>query len=273
MNDISLYFSGKRLIGDDYTVEEIEQWYADEKEGYADISDGDMFEGQYIYHSINTIHGFKHLPDTTFEKVLGFGSAYGYEFEPILDKIGSLTIVEPSDNLVSNKIGSITPNYVKPSIEGRLKLPDSSFDLITSLGVLHHVANVSFVMKELFRVLKPGGYFLVREPIVSMGDWRNPRKGLTMHERGIPLNIFKDIIHGEGNIEIEKESYFFCMTNFMERTIGKAFKKPVKSYPFYIKLDSYLGKLLKWNIHYHHDAFVKKISPQNVYFILRKRES
>lgn len=273
MSEDSAYFSGEKLIGDDYTVEEIEQWYADEKEGYADISDTDMHEGQYIYHSINNIHGFKYLPKKVYENVLGFGSAYGHEFEPILDKIGNLTIVEPSDTLVSNKVGTITPTYVKPSIEGKLDLPDSSFDLVTSLGVLHHVANVSFVMKELFRILKPGGYFLLREPIVSMGDWRQPRKGLTMHERGIPLNYFKKIIQEDDSIIIEKESYFFCMTNFMERTIGKALKKPVKSYPLYIKLDSILGKALKWNIHYHHDAFHKKVGPQNVYFILKKAES
>lgn len=38
-----------------------------------------------------------------FENVLGFGSAYGFEFEPIVDKIGSITIVEPSEKLISNK--------------------------------------------------------------------------------------------------------------------------------------------------------------------------
>jgi ubiquinone/menaquinone biosynthesis C-methylase UbiE len=34
-----------------------------------------------------------------------------------------------------------------------LPLPDESFDIVCSMGVLHHVSDVA----EIFRVLKPGG--------------------------------------------------------------------------------------------------------------------
>ncbi len=38
MNDeFSTYLSGERLYGDDFTIEEIQKWFADEAEGYADL--------------------------------------------------------------------------------------------------------------------------------------------------------------------------------------------------------------------------------------------
>lgn len=112
-----------------------------------------------------------------FKNVLGFGSAWGNEFEPICNMIGNLTIIEPSDNLVNNKIGNLTPKYIKPSIDGKLPFSNNSFDLITCFGTLHHIPNVSFVISELIRVLKKDGYLLLREPIISMGDWRKPEMG------------------------------------------------------------------------------------------------
>ena len=57
-----------------------------------------------------------------------------------------------------------------------MEFPNNYFDLITSFGVLHHIPDVSKVFSELSRVLAPGGYLLIREPIVSMGDWSYPRK-------------------------------------------------------------------------------------------------
>jgi ubiquinone/menaquinone biosynthesis C-methylase UbiE len=53
---------------------------------------------------------------------------------------------------------------VKPSTDGALPFPDASFDLVTCLGVLHHIPKVSFALCELYRCLTPGGFALVREP-------------------------------------------------------------------------------------------------------------
>jgi ubiquinone/menaquinone biosynthesis C-methylase UbiE len=39
----------------------------------------------------------------------------------------------------------------------RLPFPDDYFDLVVSNGVLHHTANTESAVREVFRVLKPGG--------------------------------------------------------------------------------------------------------------------
>lgn len=40
-----------------------------------------------------------------------------------------------------------------------LPYPDNSFDVVTSFGVLEHVQNEPESLKEIFRILKPGGLF------------------------------------------------------------------------------------------------------------------
>ena len=41
----------------------------------------------------------------------------------------------------------------------QLALPDNSFDYVYSWGVLHHSPDIAQSLKEMTRVLKPGGGF------------------------------------------------------------------------------------------------------------------
>lgn len=45
----------------------------------------------------------------------------------------------------------------------KLPYPDNSFDFITSLMILHHEKNYKELIKEIYRVLRPGGFFVMRE--------------------------------------------------------------------------------------------------------------
>lgn len=243
------YLKGNKLYGDEFTAVQIEKWYKQEAEAYADLGSKNKEEYKYWYHEFNKVHGFQKLKHiSSFENVLGLGSAWGFEFEPIIDKIKKITIIEPSDNLVSEKIGNVVPKYVKPTITGQLPFEDAQFDLITCFGTLHHMPNVTYSIGEMIRVLKKDGYLLIREPIISMGDWRHPRKGLTMNERGIPIKIFEKIF-ADNNVEIVSAGYCFTMSSYIQRLFGKLFKKPIFSYKTYVLFDKYLSKLFKSNIH------------------------
>ena len=60
------YFSGKKLYGNDFTEEQIRQWFRDEELGY--YNPGSHSEGgthEYGYHALNRRHGFRILPDRT----------------------------------------------------------------------------------------------------------------------------------------------------------------------------------------------------------------
>ncbi|RLF71778.1 MAG: hypothetical protein DRN55_06970 [Thermoplasmata archaeon] len=268
--DMLVYLSGEKLYGDDFTLPEIEEWYKDEEEGYADLAvKGKPSDYMYQYHMMNIVYGYNRLPpEKTFKHALGFGSAFGDEFKPILSRIKKITIVEPSEAFVHEDIDSVPVEYVKPNISGILPFPDNTFDLITSFGVLHHICNVSTVVREFYRCLEPGGYALIREPIISLGDWRKKRKGLTKRERGIPLKIFRRIVKDAGFEMVSEEKCWFYLSGYILKYF---FRKPIFNTRLGVAIDRILCILFGWNTKYHTENFLVKITrPTCVYYVLKK---
>ena len=60
----------------------------------------------------------------------------------------------------------------------RLPLMDSSIDTATTLGGIHHINDRTTLFKEIYRVLKPGGRFIYREPVSDFALWRWLRAGI-----------------------------------------------------------------------------------------------
>ena len=258
------YFSGKKLYGDDFNLNQIKKWYGDEKEGYSGLIEKDYV---YEFHALNKIHGYRKLKKIPkFQRVLSFGGAKGDELLPIIEKIDDVYIIEPSKKLRVNSLKGKPVKYLTPNISGKLYFKGNSFDLITSFAVLHHIPNVSFVLSELARVLKPNGFLLLREPIVSMGDWTKPREGLTKRERGVPLKILREIIK-KNNFEIVSERLVLFpllrRIDFGNYIGGNSV--------FWVKVDSLLGHFFSWNNKYHATNFLHKIRPQSVFYVLRKK--
>lgn len=264
------YFSGRKLYGDDFSLRQITRWFEEEAEGYAELGNRELSAYTYAYHALNRFHGFRHLKGIDrFDHVLGFGSAWGHEFEPVIDRIERLTIIDPSESMRSKQIGRVTPDYMKPGMDGRLEFPDGTFDLATCFGVLHHIPNVTFVLGEILRVLRPGGILLLREPIISFGDWNQPRPGLTRNERGIPLSHFEKVF-GEQPVEIIHKGHCFTMTYQLQLILKRMIKKPLHSFGGYVRLDSILSSLLKRNVRYHAVRKINKIAPTAIFYAVRK---
>lgn len=263
--------SGEKLYGDNFTLEQIENWYKEEAEGYSNIDDNSNSENySYYYDNLNEIYGFKNFKFNSLNNVLGFGSAWGHEFLPIINKINNLTIIEPSEKMRSKNLGKVYPKYEAPSVEGKIKYQDNKFDLITCFGVLHHIPNVSFVLSELLRVLNTNGVLVLREPINSMGDWTKERIGLTKNERGIPVEIM-DAIFKDNHVEIISKKYCFTLFYQIDKLIGKFFKKPLYYYKSYVYFDMVLSYLLKWNVRYFSQNKFQKIAPSSIFYVVRKK--
>jgi len=258
-------FSGKELYGDNFNKKQIEKWFKDEKEGYSRLFEN--YENQnYDYHELNKFHGYnkiKHIK--TFENVLSFGGAKGDELLPIINKIKNIFIIEPSKKLRAKEINGKPIKYLEPKSSGNINLKSKSVDLITCFGVLHHIPNVSFVFSEFARILKKEGVILIREPIVSMGDWAKPRKGLTKRERGIPLNIFRRIIKKNDLKIISEKKVLFPLTRKLKLSHGE-----ISNSGIIIWIDYFFGKLFSWNNKYHSTKFWHKIRPQSVFYVLQK---
>jgi len=264
------YFSGNVLYGDDFTPQEIEDWYKDEKEGYAGLIKSDPRAYHYGYHQVNNLHLFKFLPKKKFLNVLGLGSAYGHEFLPVAPLIENLYILEPSDALVNEDLPkNIHVIYKKPSTGGEMDFPDDFFDLVVCFDTLHHIPNVSQVFSEMARCLNPTGHLLVKEPVTSMGDWRLERPGLTKRERGIPYFYFERLIQKTGLITLHR-SLFFTMTSFLTRKLQKMLPKAIYEYHAYLLADKFLSRLLEWHICYHPRNWWQRIAPSQVGYVLTK---
>ncbi|MDE5606529.1 MAG: methyltransferase domain-containing protein [Bacteroidales bacterium] len=150
--------------------------------------------------------------------------------------------------------------------KGCIDLPNDFADLITCFSTLHHIPNVTYVLNELFRVLKPGGFLLLREPIHSMGDWTKKRPGLTKHERGIPTAYLENIIRKAG-ITIVQKHYFGFMGSFLDRLFkGASF---LHSRAF-LRIDRCLSGVFSFNTHYHATNKMQRVSPTGVFYVLRK---
>ena len=51
-------------------------------------------------------------------------------------------------------------------------LPDCSVDLVTCIMSMHHFRDFNQMLKEISRVLKPGGYLFIREHDVDIQDFK-----------------------------------------------------------------------------------------------------
>lgn len=266
MDDLSVYFSGEKLYGDDFTYQQIKEWYQDEENGYADLGAKDKSDYKYAYHALNELLGYKYLKNKNFENALGFGSAYGDELFPVINKIKHVTIIDPSDAFVNDHVHGVPCRYEKPSIDGKLPFEDNKFDLITCFGVLHHIPNVTFVINEMRRCLSDNGYMLLREPITSMGDWRKPRSGLTKRERGIPATIFEKVITDAGLVIVSKN---YCAFPVIYKILSKMNVSPFNSKAAVVA-DKLASMLFSWNRKYHATTFLEKLRPTAIFYVLKK---
>jgi ubiquinone/menaquinone biosynthesis C-methylase UbiE len=54
----------------------------------------------------------------------------------------------------------------------RMPLADNAFDTVFTFGGIHHVPDRQALFKEIYRILKPGGRLIFREPVSDFLPWR-----------------------------------------------------------------------------------------------------
>lgn len=262
------FLKGDRLYGDDFDPVQIAEWHAGDMVDY----EAKYVEGEgYHNHVLNRLHAFRHLPsDWEFTRVLSLGGGSGDELAPIASRIRQLDVVEPGEIFGSSSVQGVPTNYHRPGPKNELPFSDSQFDLVLGFGVLHHIPNVSFVLSEISRCLSVGGYACFREPIVSMGDWRYSRSGLTSRERGIPLPLFRNALSDSG-LEVIRETR--CLFGPLSK-LGRLIRKRMRFYEMdsvsLVYLDALICRALAWNGRYHATSKLGRVRPTAVTYVVRK---
>ena len=265
---------GRELYGDRFSPEQIQEWYDTEVSGFFDllsnhyqISDAQGLYS-YEYDALNRFHAFRLLSKRCFDTCLALGCAAGDDIAPLASVVQKFIAIEPARKWWRDSIGGKPASYLCPSAVGDIPLAAASVDLVTSIGALHHIPNVSHLLEEISRVLCPGGLFVLREPISSMGDWRRGRVGLTAHERGLPIEWLERAVKKHGFLIHSRR---LCMFNPVARIAnGLGMRQPFTS-KWLVRLDSVMATAFGWNKSYWRDSVLKKLAPSSAFWILVKR--
>jgi ubiquinone/menaquinone biosynthesis C-methylase UbiE len=125
-------------------------------------------------------------------------------------------------------------------VDGKIAFPDKKFNLVSANMVLHHVPELDVALKELVRVMKPGGYLILRE-----------------HDALSPIDY--------ALIDLEHMLYSICihkmtLDEFRKNYYGKYYDKM----EWDIMLKKYGFKRL-WS-EYDYNGFGFKVTPTRYYY-------
>jgi len=100
-------------------------------------------------------------------RVLDVGCAAGYFLSVMKDAGWQVTGLEPSDAIRPQAEERLGKENVRGGLLGQLELPAGAFDLVTMWDVLEHIPDVVGAVREVRRLLAPGGKFLVETQDVN----------------------------------------------------------------------------------------------------------
>ena len=133
--------------------------YNDPKYNYQDYWAGREYE-----HAAEEMAIKRLLKGDHFSNAVDVGGGYGRLSLFLTKYADKVTLAEPSQQQLD-----MAKIYLKdtPQVDRKLlqaadlKMPDSSVDLVLIVRVLHHIPDPKDELKEIARVLKPGGTFLL----------------------------------------------------------------------------------------------------------------
>jgi ubiquinone/menaquinone biosynthesis C-methylase UbiE len=103
------------------------------------------------------------VPDMPQGIMLDAGGGTGRVSQFFHEKAAQIIIADESFDMLREACKKEGIQPVRSFTES-LPFHDSCFDCIIMVDALHHVANQSATVSELWRVLKPGGIILIEEP-------------------------------------------------------------------------------------------------------------
>lgn len=137
---------------------------------------------------------------------IGFGTGLNLAYYP--PQIDKITVIDsnPGMNALAQKRIRDSGKTVEHHILNGENLPmsDNAFDSVVSTWTLCSIANVAQALKEIYRVLKPGGRFF----FVEHGLSENPKVQVWQHRLTPIQKVIADGCHLDRNItEIVKKQF------------------------------------------------------------------
>jgi ubiquinone/menaquinone biosynthesis C-methylase UbiE len=107
--------------------------------------------------------------------LLELGCGTGRGIETLKDHVESYTAFDKIEAIVHELAGKYPDvNFHAANIPPLADLPDNSFDTVVTFQVIEHIQKDKEFLKEIFRVLKPGGQAIITTPNIKQSLSRNP---------------------------------------------------------------------------------------------------
>lgn len=109
-------------------------------------------------------------------KVLEIGTGSGYGIEILSNKADHFTTIDKFESEVGQREAAARENveFKQMNVPPLTGIPDNHFDFVVSFQVIEHIKKDGDFVKEIHRVLKPGGKFILTTPNKKMSITRNP---------------------------------------------------------------------------------------------------
>ncbi len=107
--------------------------------------------------------------------VLEVGCGIGRGLKLLTENCTHYTAIDKNEKLINQlKTQYPTHTFVAENIPPFTTLKEDNFDFVVSFQVIEHIQNDELFVKEIHKVLKKGGKFLVTTPNKSLSLTRNP---------------------------------------------------------------------------------------------------
>jgi len=115
------------------------------------------------------------------KRVLDVGCGNGYMLFRLMDKYAELygidiapSRLEEARKTVVKKYSDLSNRFYfyEANLDKRINFESSFFDTTICIATLEHVYNIYLLVKEIHRVLKPGGYVIVQVPNIAYLKYR-----------------------------------------------------------------------------------------------------
>lgn len=110
------------------------------------------------YHEWLQANSMLHGRDLAGKKVLNVGAGFGFDSVPLVDAGALVTCLDYSPLMVALGHKGLPQARWIGGFSHALPFQDDSFDIVCSNAALHHMRSTPIALREMLRVLKPGGF-------------------------------------------------------------------------------------------------------------------